>query len=244
MLRGKSTGRPTSSRIAWRAGGPRRLSSCTRNCLSVGCNCRRKGAGEAAAASCNGRKQKAAPPPSPAATCRRRRLLAGRWPRNRTSSQSRLAATPPQRRASTPAHRASRGRRGNTRCRQSRRIPAEAQAGAWAQYGGAISTTACPLRVSSASAGSSRPSSPMPSCSASSSVRTPRGQPPPGSSASSREKPEARVGVGATAKASPRRMSLRSSRWAKAGFMLKKQLNHRDTEAQRKSQARKIILCF
>ena len=207
-----------SSRTACRAGGPRRLINFTRKHWSTACSCRRRGAGDAAATSCGGRKQKAPPPPSPAATCRRRRLLTGNCPRNNPSSHSSVAATPPQRRASTPAHSASRGRRGNTRCRQSSRIPAAAHAGAWAQCGGAISTTVCPAAVSAASAGSNRPISPMPSCSGSSSVNAPRGQPPPGSSALSAGKPVAKVGAGATANASPRRMSERSSTWANNEF--------------------------
>lgn len=204
--------------MACRAGGPRRFSSLTRNCSPAACNCKRSGAGEASAADCGGRKQKALPPPSPAATCRRRRLLAGRCARNSASSHSRVAVTPPQRRASTAAHRTSRGRRGNTRRKQSSRIPAAAQAGACAPCGGAISTTVCAAAVSTASAGSSRPSSPMPLCSGSSSVNAPRGQPPPGSSASSRGKPVASVGAGATANPSPRRMSGRCSTWANEEF--------------------------
>lgn len=162
------------------AGRPRRLRMRTSKPPSpVAANSMRKGAGEGKRATEVGRHRQTNVGCPSAATCKRRKARAS----IPAAGQASTPAKPPLA-SSCSQHQAASLPALTTTMRSSAR-PAAAQAGAYANQGGATSANQPPAADNWANAGSRKRTSPKPLRSTRISVRFPCGQPPPGNSASS-----------------------------------------------------------
>lgn len=214
-------GRKTLRNSVRAQGGPRRLSRSTPSVPSGPAeSASRRGAGDAAACSLDGRKRKASVSWPAAATCRRRTWRASmRAPQPSTQPKAPLAS------ACSSAHSAPLCRAGVMTASRARSTPNAASAGPLGRNGGATSSDQRPSARIRASVGIRRDNSPMPTSrlaveveeiteSATASLRishsAPRGQPPPGNSASSMAKPLASVGRAAEASWSAHQTSARA----------------------------------